>query len=345
MTPTRAGDGAPPIVVDKFGGSVLRRPEDIAAAVDVVARQRDAGMRPVAVVSAFEGVTDTILAAAAVLLPDGGRGLREQRHDAASALARETDRALATGEALSAALFALGLQSRGIPARSFSGAEAGIRTAAAHLGAEVRRVYSRPLRRALAEGLVPVVAGFQGVGTHGELTTLGRGGTDLSAVVLAVALRADRCELFKDVGGVMEADPHLVPAARFLPAVDALQLELLAEMGAEVVHPVAVRRARRGRLRLVVRALDDAGPQTVVRPSSSSDEGVLMLAVDRKERVARISLVGPAALTPELLPLPAHGEGAFDEGGLRVVWAEVPVASAASAAQAVHASFMGVRTG
>lgn len=328
------------IVVDKFGGSVLRRPEDIAAAVGVVAGQRDAGLRPVVVVSAFEGVTDTILGAARVLLPDDADWLRQPRHGAEFGLARETDRALATGESLSAALFALGLQARGIPARSFSGAEAGIRTAAAHLGAEVRRVLSRPLRAALADGLVPVVAGFQGIGTHGELTTLGRGGTDLSAVALAVALRAARCELFKDVGGVLEADPHLVPGARFLPFVDALQLELLAEMGAEVVHPVAVRRARRGRLQLVVRALDDQAPRTVVRPSSSGDEGVLMLAVDRKERMVRISLVGPAALTPEVLPLPAHGEGAFDEGGMRVVWSEVPVASAASAALAVHATFM-----
>jgi aspartate kinase len=331
---------APEVVVDKFGGSVLRRPEDIAAAVAVVERQRAAGMRPVVVVSAFEGVTDTILSAARVLLPDEGAWLREPAQDPESALARETDRALATGEALSAALFALGLQARGIPSRSFSGAEAGIRTAAAHLGAEVRRVLSRPLRAALADDLVPVVAGFQGVGTHGELTTLGRGGTDLSAVALAVALHAARCELFKDVGGVLEADPHLVPSARFLPEVDALQLELLAEMGAEVVHPVAVRRARRGRMRLVVRALDDGAPQTVVRPSSRPEDGVLMLAVDRKERMARVSLVGPAALTPEVLPLPAHGEGAFDEGGLRVVWAEVPLASAASAAQAVHAAFM-----
>jgi aspartate kinase len=328
------------IVVDKFGGSVLRRPEDIAAAVEVVVRQRDAGLRPVVVVSAFEGVTDTILGAARVLLPDRGESLREPGHAADSGLARETDRALATGEALSASLFALGLLGRAIPARSFSGAEAGIRTAAAHLGAEVRRVLSRPLRAALNEGLVPVVAGFQGIGTHGELTTLGRGGTDLSAVALAVALRALRCELFKDVGGVLEADPHLVPAARFLPTVDALQLELLAEMGAEVVHPVAVRRARRGRLLLVVRALEDDAPQTEVRPSFHRDHGVLMLAVDRKERVARISLVGPAALMPEVLPLPAHGEGAFDEGGMRVVWAEVPVASAAAAARAVHASFM-----
>ena len=105
----------------------------------------------------------------------------------------------------------------------------------------MRRVYSRPLRTAVAEGLVPVVAGFQGIGAHGELTTLGRGGTDLSAVALAVALRADRCELFKDVGGVWEADPHLVPAARLLPTIGALQLELLGELGAEVVHLVAVR--------------------------------------------------------------------------------------------------------
>ena len=195
----------------------------------------------------------------------------ERMHPTPS-LARETDRALATGEALSAALFALGLQARGLPARSFSGAEAGIRTAAAHLGAAVRRVYSRPLRTAVADGLVPVVAGFQGIGAHGELTTLGRGGTDLSAVALAVALRADRCELFKDVGGVWEADPHLVPAARLLPTVSALQLELLGELGAEVVHPVAVRRARRGRFRLIVRSLDGEAPATEVVPRPAKDD-------------------------------------------------------------------------
>jgi aspartate kinase len=333
-----------PIVVDKFGGSVLRRPEDIAAAVSAVAAQRAGGQRPVVVVSAFEGVTDTILSSAAVLLPDGGRSLRQPHHEAHSPLARETDRALATGEALSAALFALGLQARGIPSRSFSGAEAGIRTAAAHLGAEVRRVYSRPLRGAVAAGLVPVVAGFQGVGTHGELTTLGRGGTDLSAVVLAVALRADRCELFKDTGGVMEADPHVVPGARFLDVVDARQLELLAELGSEVVHPVAVRRARRGRLRLVVRALDDRDPMTEVRPGGRRGilpaPGRLLLAVDRKERIARISLVGPASMMPELLPIPAHGAGSFDEGSLRVVWADVPLEQADPAARAVHAALM-----
>lgn len=334
------GGSASGVVVDKFGGSVLRRPADIAEAVSVVERQRASGLRPVVVVSAFEGVTDTILEAAGALLPDGATWLRSPAQEPDAPMAREADRALATGEALSAALFTLGLQARGIAARSFSGAEAGIRTAAAHLGAEVRRVLARPLRSALAEGLVPVVAGFQGIGTHGELTTLGRGGTDLSAVALAVALGALRCELFKDVGGVLEADPHVVPAARFLPQVDAIQLELLAEMGAEIVHPVAVRRARRGRMPLVVRALDDDAPQTVVRPFSSTDDGVLMLAVDRKERMARISLVGPAGLMPEVLPLPAHGEGAFDQGAMRVVWAEVPLISADSAARAVHASFM-----
>jgi aspartate kinase len=333
-------DALPRIVVDKFGGSVLRRPEDIAAAVGVVAAQRAAGERPVVVVSAFEGVTDAIFASAAVLLPDGGASLRGAPHDPDSPLARETDRALATGEALSAALFALGLQARGIRARSFSGAEAGIRTAAAHLGAEVHRVLPRRLRAALAEGMVPVVAGFQGIGSHGELTTLGRGGTDLSAVVLAVALRADRCELFKDTGGILDADPHLVPEARFLATVDAFQLELLAEAGAEVVHPVAVRRARRGKLRLVVRAVGD-GPSTEVRSLRAGEgEGPMLLAVDRKDRIARISLIGPAARMPELLPIPAHGAGSFDEGGMRVVWAEVPIEQVARAAQAVHAALM-----
>jgi len=340
--PRQPNDSGQVVVVDKFGGSVLRRPQDIAAAVAAVASQRAAGERPVVVVSAFEGVTDAILGSAAVLLPDGGAALRQPRQDAGSPLARETDRALATGEALSAALFALGLQARGIPARSFSGAEAGIRTAAAHLGAEVRRVLPRRLRQALADGLVPVVAGFQGIGTHGELTTLGRGGTDLSAVVLAVALRADRCELFKDTGGVMEADPQLVPAARHLPVVDALQLELLAELGSEIVHPVAVRRARRGRLRLVVRSLDVDEPRTEVRPRGREpgDAPGLMLAVDRRDRIARISLVGRAGGMPELLPIPAHGAGSFDEGGWRVVWAEVPVEQAGRAAQAVHAALM-----
>ncbi|HYM53184.1 MAG TPA: aspartate kinase [Candidatus Dormibacteraeota bacterium] len=346
MPPASPGTSA--IVVDKFGGSVLRRPEDIAAAVGAVVEQRAAGLRPVVVVSAFEGVTDAILASAAVLLPDGDL-LRRQAHEPDSPFVREADRALATGETLSAALFALGLEARGIAARSFSGAEAGIRTAAAHLGAEVRRVLPRRLRAALSDGLVPVVAGFQGIGTHGELTTLGRGGTDLSAVVLAVALRADRCELFKDVGGVMEADPHDVPGARFLEVVDALQLEMLAELGAEIVHPVAVRRARRGRLRLVVRALDASQPQTVVRPGRRSGsavdepEGVLMLAIDRKERIARVSLVGPARIMPELLPVPAHGAGSFDEGGMRVVWAEVPVEHASRVAQSIHAALMAPR--
>ena len=161
-------------------------------------------------------------------------------------------------------------------------------------------------------------------------------------MVLAVALRADRCELFKDTGGILEADPLLVPAARFLSVVDALQLELLAEAGAEVVHPVAVRRARRGRLRLVVRAVGD-GPSSEVRPLRPRDAEAaapLLLAVDRKERIARISVIGPAARMPELLPIPAHGAGSFDEGGMRVVWAEVPIEQVERAAQAVHAALM-----
>ena len=181
-----------------------------------------------------------------------------------------------------------------------------------------------------------------------SLRSVGLAAAAQENLVLAVALRADRCELFKDTGGVMEADPHLVPAARFLASVDARQLELLADLGSEVVHPVAVRRARRGRLRLVVRALEEDQPITEVRPGGrrhgtrgEADAAIgLMLAVDRKERIARISLVGPAARMPELLPIPAHGAGSFDSDGLRVVWADVPLDQAGPAARAVHASLM-----
>jgi aspartate kinase len=353
---SRSAAAQAPIVVDKFGGSVLRGPTDIAAAVDVVARQRAAGLRPVVVVSAFEGVTDTILSVASALFPDEGRVLHQPSHSQPSAPARETDRALVTGELLSAALLALGLQARGIAARSFSGAEAGIRIAATHRGAEVQRVHARRLRQALADGMVPVVAGFQGMGKHGELTTLERGGSDLSAVVLTLALGADGCELFKDTGAIMEADPHLVPGARLLEAVDAIHLELHAQLGAEIIHPVALRRARRGGLPLVVRAFDDGAPQTVVRPRfgrasrsgkgprRTDDEGVV-IAGGRPQgaRVARISLVGPAARMPERLALPADGNGSFTKGGMRIVWAAVAVAKAAPAARAVHATACGIR--
>ena len=200
------------------------------------------------------------------------------------------------------------------------------------------------VRAALAEGLVPVVAGFQGIGTHGELTTLGRGGTDLSAVVLAVALRADRCELFKDVGGVMEADPQLVPAARRWPRSTPCSWSCSPSRAPRWSTPWrCAARVAAGcrcwsarwmptRRRPLVRA---------VRPRGAEVQGVLMLAVDRKERIARISVVGPAAMVPELLPLPAHGAGSFDEGGMRVVWAEVPLEQATRAAQAVHAAVMG----
>ena len=212
-------------------------------------------------------------------------------------MARETDRALATGEALSAALFALGLQARGIPARSFSGAEAGIRTAAAHLGAEVRRVLSRPLRAAIGEGLVPVVAGFQGIGTHGELDHA-RAGRD------------------RPVGGGVGRRPAGGP----LRAVQGRRRRARGRSASRARGPLPAG-GRRPPARAAGRDGRRGGPprgratgaarpaarwwcvrSTMRRrrrscgPRHATSEGVLMLAVDRKERMARISLVGPAAL-------------------------------------------------
>ncbi len=314
------------LVVQKFGGTSLADGDRIRTVADHVARTRRHGYDVLVVVSAMGKTTDQLV--------------RLAREVSATHPGREYDMLLSAGERISMALLCMALADLGVPAASFTGSQAGIITDTEHTKAKILEIRPYRLVEALAAGQVPVVAGFQGIGQHGELTTLGRGGTDLSAVVLAVALRAERCELFKDVGGVMEADPQLVPAARFLDVVDAIQLELLAELGAEIVHPVAVRRARRGRLKLIVRALDDDAPRTVIRPAAAGEDGALMLAVDRKERLARISLVGPARRMPELLPLPAHGEGSFDESGMRVVWAEVPLSQAAQAARAVHAALM-----
>ena len=217
-------------------------PEDIAAAVEVVVGQRAEGLRPVVVVSAFEGVTDAILLGSRAAPRWGRLAARRWAHAPDSALARETDRALATGEALSAALFALGLQARACRRARSAARRPGSAPPrpiwGPPCGGCTRPLRDRGRRAGAGGGRLP---GHRG-SWRADHARPGRHRP--VAVALAVALRADRCELFKDVGGVWEADPHLVPAARLLPTVSALQLELLGELGAEVC-PVAVAGAPR----------------------------------------------------------------------------------------------------
>jgi aspartate kinase len=216
-------------LVIKFGGTSLASPARIRWAARRVAAHVHRGRSMVVVVSAMGGATDRIvrlLSAVGGGRPDG----------------READRALATGEDLSAALLAAALAGLGVPARSLRGGEAGIRAEGGFCGGHVEEVDPAPLRRLLAAGPVPVVAGFQAVRGDGETVTLGRGGSDTSAVALAAALAAE-CHIVTDVAAVFDRDPRSHADARPIREIDPLALVVLAEGGARVVHPTAARLA------------------------------------------------------------------------------------------------------
>jgi aspartate kinase len=243
------------IVVQKFGGTSLVGPDAQRLAVERVRELKAGGLAPVVVVSALgrRGMpyaTDTLLD----LLPP-------------ATPARERDLAAACGEQLSAAWFAGALAADGIPARGLTGGQAGIITDG-HFGcAHISRVDPQPVRNLLNQGVVPVVAGFQGVDPTGEITTLGRGGSDLTAVALGVALGAVRVDIMTDVDGVMTADPKVVPDARTLAQTTYAELSQLAWGGARVMHPRSVDLAMRYGLVLRVRSTSGAGAGTLVTPA------------------------------------------------------------------------------
>lgn len=217
-----------PFVI-KFGGTSLGSPARIVRAARRVAAHVGRGRQPVVVVSAMGRTTDRIvrlLASVAGGRPDG----------------READRALATGEDLSAALLAAALAALGVPARSLRGGEAGVWARGGFCGGHVEDVDPAPTRRLLAEGIVPVVSGFQAVRDDGETVTLGRGGSDTSAVALAAALGSE-CHIVTDVPAVYDRDPRAHADARPIGRIDPLTLVALAEGGAQVVHPTAARLA------------------------------------------------------------------------------------------------------
>jgi aspartate kinase len=248
------------VVVLKFGGTSLGSPGRVRRAARRIRAHRRRGWAVVAVVSAMGHATDRILRWAAEVAPGqpvapvGGavddeapRGTGWEREGAAFGrdLGRELDRALATGEDLSAALLALALTAIGVPARSLRGGEAGVWGGGAFGAGEIRRVDCGPIRRLLADGVVPVVSGFQAARDDGETVTLGRGGSDTSAVAIAAALGAARCDIVTDVDAVYDRDPRLDPAARRFESLDYASLVALAEGGAQVVHPAAARLAAR----------------------------------------------------------------------------------------------------
>ena len=228
---------ATPVVL-KFGGAALATPARIRRAALRIARWHATGRPVVAVASACGRSTESILRRVEAVEGSWERA------------GRELDRALATGELLASSLLSAALLSRGVPAHGLTGGEAGILAVGEHGRGIVVGVVTRRLGSLLERGVVPVVAGFQAARPDGETVTLGRGTSDLTAAHLAVALGASSCHLVKDVPGIHDRDPRRDPTARLLPRLGYDELERIVHDGAGVVHPAAVRLARRHRLPL-----------------------------------------------------------------------------------------------
>ena len=238
------------LLVHKYGGTSVGSLERIEAVAARVARQRAEGHRVVVVVSAMSGETNRLQSLGLDL---GGQ-----------AVPREMDVLLSSGEQASAALTAIALKGLGVAAQSFLADQLPIRTDSAHTRARIEHIATEALLEALDASVVPVVAGFQGLATDGSITTLGRGGSDTTAVALAAALKADECQIYTDVDGVYTTDPRVVSSARRLPRVTFEEMLEMASLGSKVLHPRSVEFA--GKYGVPVRVLSsfEEGPGTLI---------------------------------------------------------------------------------
>jgi aspartate kinase len=264
------------VVVQKYGGTSVGSIERIQAVAARVQRARQEGHQVVVVVSAMAGETDRLL--------------RLAREVSATPRAREVDTLLATGEMVSIALVAIALHEMGCPAESFTGPQGGILTDNAHTQARIKHITTTRLQRALAVGIVPVVAGFQGISSGDDLTTLGRGGSDLTAVALAAALQADRCEIYTDVDGVYSADPNLVPEARRLARISYDEMLEMARLGAKVLQARSVEFAKKYDVPVVVKSSFGEGRGTLVTRPEQDMEQVVVAGVASDRNQAKITL-------------------------------------------------------
>ncbi len=228
------------LIVQKYGGTSVGTLERIGYVANRIAKIRKTGIDIVIVVSAMAGETDKLLKMAHSLSKNPAR--------------REIDMLLSSGERISSALLTLALQSRGIPALSMTGRQIGLQTDSTHTRARIRSIDAQRAHKMLKENHVVVVAGFQGINPEGDVTTLGRGGSDTSAVALAVALGAKQCEIYTDVDGVYTADPQLVPQARRLDVVSYDEMLEMASLGAKVLQIRCVEFAHKYQMPLLVKS-------------------------------------------------------------------------------------------
>jgi aspartate kinase len=257
------------LIVQKYGGTSVGSPERIAAVADRVIRWRQKGNDVVVVVSAMSGETNKLVALINAVNPTGSE--------------REKDAILATGEQVTIGLLALALERKGQPARSYTGGQVRILTDDAHTKARIMDIDGSAIRKDLSEGKVVVVAGFQGVTADGSITTLGRGGSDTTGVALAVALKADECQIYTDVDGVYTTDPRIEPKAKHIPVLSLEEMLEMASQGSKVLQ-----------IRSVEFAYKYDMPIRVLSSFDENDEGKSTLVTREDEVMEEVSVRGIA---------------------------------------------------
>ncbi|TSA03591.1 MAG: aspartate kinase [Nitrospiraceae bacterium] len=266
------------LIVQKFGGTSVANVDRIKHVAGLVARSRQAGETVLVVLSAMSGETDRLMKLA---------------HDVADCPdEREMDMLLSTGERVTIALLAMALRSMGFEARSYTGRQVGIITDSTHTKARIERIATDRIQHALDKGIIPVVAGFQGINEQNDVTTLGRGGSDLTAVALAAALKADRCIIYTDVDGVYTADPNVVPSARRLDKVSYEEMLELASLGAKVLQSRSVEFAAKYGVPVVVKSTFAEGSGTLVTKEDRDMEQVVVSGVTGDRNQAKVTFIG-----------------------------------------------------
>jgi len=266
------------LLIQKFGGTSVGSLDRIQVVADIIEKTARAGNQLVVVLSAMSGETDRLCQMAWRVSQNPNE--------------RELDMLLSSGERVTIALMTMTLQERGIRARSFTGRQVGIVTNSSHTKARIARVTADRVKATLADGVIPIVAGFQGINESSDVTTLGRGGSDLTAVALAAALKADRCVIYTDVEGVYTADPRIVPNARRLEKLSYEEMLELASLGAKVLQARSVEFAAKFGVPLEVKSSFTEGEGSLVTHEDAEMERASVSGVTGDRNQAKITVVG-----------------------------------------------------
>jgi len=290
-----------PLIVQKYGGTSVGTIDRIQHVAQRIARIRKTGTQVVVVVSAMAGETDKLLKMARQICDNPER--------------REMDLLLSSGERISSALLTMALQAMGIPAISMTGRQIGLQTDSLHTRARIKQIDAKRAQQALKENNVIVVAGFQGINEKGDVTTLGRGGSDTSAVALAVALGASQCEIYTDVDGVYTADPRMVPKAKKLDVVSYDEMLEMAGLGAKVLQIRCVEFAHKFKMPLVVKSsYIEGGKGTLICEEDSNMEQPVVSGIMYDKNQAKITLKE----VPDQPGIAANIFGSIADAGLSV---------------------------